>query len=168
MTEEPLNATAPALQSTQTPEISQTPPVPPDEHLIPPPPDSPLTASARRFPPVTVTDWPEPEDDLPDPEFDGLEIPEEDASRDPEDLYACVQDDEDDSKAAQQFADWSDPDFLEFLRREVGDFIDEDIQSICKLCPISTSKMLNGILLIYFSQASNYYGRHQCDQASLC
>lgn len=80
-----------------------------------------------------MTDWPEPEEDLLDPEFDGLEVPEADALRDPEDLYACVHDEQDDSEAAQQFAAWSDPEFLEFLRRELGDSIDEDIQSVCEL-----------------------------------
>ncbi|KAF8601096.1 hypothetical protein BDV93DRAFT_546051 [Ceratobasidium sp. AG-I] len=124
--QEPLNESAPRSWSVEAPEQPQTNPSSPNS------PTSPPSASARRFPKVTVEEWPEPEDGLSDPEYDGLQIPEEDAFRDPEDVYACAHDDQDDSEAAQQFSDFSDPDFLEFLRREVGDLIDEDIQSICK------------------------------------
>ena len=130
--QESFSESAPTFRSDEDPGPSQINPSYPNEDLIPPPLVSLPDVSAQRFPAVTVEDWPEHEDELFDPEFDGLQIPEEDAFRDHEDLYACAHDDKDDSEAAQQFSDLSDPDFLEFLRRELGDLIDEDIQSVCE------------------------------------
>ena len=89
------------------------------------------TGSPRRNPPVTMEECTEPDDD-PSNNFDGLQVPEEDLFRDPDDLYACGHNDKDDSEAAQQFAQWSDQQFMDYLKRELGDVFDEEIQAVCE------------------------------------
>jgi hypothetical protein len=80
---------------------------------------------------VTVEEIDEPED-YPSDDNDGLQVPEEDRFRDPDDIYACAHDERDNSEAAQQFAQWSDQQFKDFLKRELGDSFDEEIQAVCE------------------------------------
>ncbi|KAG8732380.1 hypothetical protein FRC10_000952 [Ceratobasidium sp. 414] len=113
----------------------------------------------RRNPPVTIEEWPDPEANPTQADNDGLQIPPEDAERDPDDLYACPHDPDDRSEAARQFADLSDPEFLAFLNKDVGDLPDEEIQAIFKQAllaeDIDTIKMLASKLRAHFSKDTN-------------
>lgn len=108
--------------------LDPTPPTPPTpEHDSPSLPNL-STTSIRRNPPVTIEDWPDP-DDIPS-NADDEHAPSNSLADD--DDYACVDDPQDDSEAALQFAQLSDEQFLNLLKRELGDAFNSEVQSICK------------------------------------
>ncbi|QRV80941.1 Transposase family Tnp2 protein [Ceratobasidium sp. AG-Ba] len=105
----------------------------PHSSPTPPPPASPsLPERLHRTPRVTVEDWPNPEAGSLDFDYNGLELSPEDVDVDPDDLYSCPHDPDGGSEATRQFLDMSDDTFQAFLREDLGDFMDEEIQAIFK------------------------------------
>jgi hypothetical protein len=86
-------------------------------------------------PPVTIEEWPDPDDEWGlNNEFlyDGLQIPPEDLHRTSDDLYACGHDINDQSKAAQQFSEWTDQQLRNFLQEELGSEFMREWETICE------------------------------------
>lgn len=85
------------------------------------------SGSIRRNLPVTIGDWPEPEDGPPESDDKSSNN-----AGDQSNEYACVDDKDDNSEAALQFAQISDEQFRDLLIRELGNAYDKEWQDLCE------------------------------------